>query len=215
MLATVAPIRVGAPVTYLRIMIMMSARRPWWMEIALTRKRMLQPALLQPTPPPPRSLHAASRSHVSLGPTSVALPSPSLTLAPCNTAGRFTWPEELADSLPHEPPTNDLERVESLQYGERLTAAEKDFLMSLLHDNRDVFAWQRCELGCTPLVTHEIDTGDAKPIASQAYRHSFREQQLEQQEVDKLLADGLIEPSDSPWSSPIVLVIYKNIYIYI
>jgi transposase InsO family protein len=114
--------------------------------------------------------------------------------------------EELAENAPHELPSEEVEKITNLKYGKSLSAEEKNFLEGLLWDNRDVFAWSRSELGLTHLVTHEIDTGDAKPIASRPYRHSFHEQQIEQEEVEKLLKEGLIEPCYGPWCSPTVLV---------
>ncbi|GAB4822872.1 hypothetical protein N2152v2_009918 [Parachlorella kessleri] len=131
-------------------------------------------------------------------------PAPDLSSLQPSPEAYLALHEELADNIPHEPPSTGLEQVTSLQYGENLTAAEKDFLMSLMYDNRDIFAWQRSELGLTPLVAHDIDTGDAKPIASRPYRHSFHEQQLEEQEAafeelrDRLVSAPILARPDLP-----------------
>ncbi|KXZ42389.1 hypothetical protein GPECTOR_153g62 [Gonium pectorale] len=55
-----------------------------------------------------------------------------------------------------------------------------------------------------------IDTGDASPIAQQPYRLSRVEKAAVDAEMAKMLADGIIEPSSSPWVSPVVVVPKKD-----
>jgi hypothetical protein len=62
----------------------------------------------------------------------------------------------------------------------------------------------------TRLVTHEIDVQGHNPIHSAPYRTSPVERDVIQKELDKMLTDKLIEPSRSPWSSPIVLIRKKD-----
>ncbi|KAL7832305.1 hypothetical protein AOLI_G00298530 [Acnodon oligacanthus] len=66
------------------------------------------------------------------------------------------------------------------------------------------------DYGPTDLTHHAIDTSDAKPIKLQPYRTSPATQVLLQQEVDKLLEQGIIEESHSPWSAPVVVVRKKD-----
>lgn len=65
------------------------------------------------------------------------------------------------------------------------------------------------KLGCTTLVEHEIKT-DAKPIKQRYYPVSPVMQGHINRELDKLLEEGIIEKSTSPWSSPILLVKKKD-----
>lgn len=60
-------------------------------------------------------------------------------------------------------------------------------------------------LGCTDLVKHEILTS-ASPIKQRHYPVSPIVQQQINSELDKMLAEGIVEPSRSPWSSPVILV---------
>jgi hypothetical protein len=53
---------------------------------------------------------------------------------------------------------------------------------------------------------HVIDTGDARPIASRDYRRSELENRQIQEEVEKMLEMKVIEPSNSDWCSPVVLI---------
>ena len=67
------------------------------------------------------------------------------------------------------------------------------------------------ELQPTKLLPHTIPlVGDIKPIKQRGYRLSKVQAQALKQEITKLIENGLIEPSNSPWSSPVVLVLKKN-----
>eukprot|EP00731_Ephydatia_muelleri_P020755 Em0013g482a len=94
--------------------------------------------------------------------------------------------------------------------GNHVSSAEKEKLYYLLLEYSDVFSLSNDGLGRTSLSKHRINTGDSLPVHIPPRRipHAHRE------EVRKLLQDmlakGVIQPSDSPWSSPIVLVTKKD-----
>ncbi|GFU84544.1 transposon Ty3-I Gag-Pol polyprotein [Trichonephila clavipes] len=48
-------------------------------------------------------------------------------------------------------------------------------------------------------------TGDHAPINQRAYRVSPTERRIIHEEVQKMLDEGIVQPSESPWSSPVVL----------
>ena len=85
----------------------------------------------------------------------------------------------------------------------------QDFETFLL-ENHDVFALSDDELGCTDVVQHHIDTGDIPPIHQQPYRTPFSQRE----KIAELIADmeqrGIVQPSSSPWASPVVLVPKKD-----
>ena len=85
---------------------------------------------------------------------------------------------------------------------------EKDSVLvkEMLCKYQDVFSKDDKDLGRTSLVQHHIETGDAKPI-KQAPRRlpPYHRREVERQVLD-LLERGLIEPSDSAWASPVVMV---------
>lgn len=64
-------------------------------------------------------------------------------------------------------------------------------------------------IGCTNLVEHVIVT-DSEPIKQRYYNINPHMQKLVNVELDKLLEQGIVEPSSSPWSSPILLVPKKD-----
>lgn len=65
-------------------------------------------------------------------------------------------------------------------------------------------------LACAKGVTHVIDTGDAVPIKQRYYPVSPYLQEVMNEELDKMLELGVVEPSHSPWSSPVVLIKKKD-----
>ncbi|GFX90733.1 retrovirus-related Pol polyprotein from transposon 297 [Trichonephila clavipes] len=59
-------------------------------------------------------------------------------------------------------------------------------------------------------VKHRIFTGDHAPINQRAYRVSPTERRIIHEEVQKMLDEGIVQPFESPWSSPVVLVRKKD-----
>lgn len=79
-------------------------------------------------------------------------------------------------------------------------------LKSVLIQYSDVFIEPDGSLGRTDLVKHSINTGDARPIKLPPRRLPIHQKKIAEQEIDKMLIEDVIEPSNSPWAAPIVLV---------
>jgi hypothetical protein len=62
----------------------------------------------------------------------------------------------------------------------------------------------------TPLAQHEIRLLHPEPVTQRYRPRNPFMQGIIDEEVDKMLAEAVIEPSDSPWSSPIVLAKKKD-----
>lgn len=91
-----------------------------------------------------------------------------------------------------------------------LPSEQRTALRHLLSSYRDIFDLDDRPLGQTSVVTHRINTGDASPIHRRPYRVSATERAIIQKEVDKMMDKDIIEPSSSPWASPVVLVKKKD-----
>ena len=64
--------------------------------------------------------------------------------------------------------------------------------------------------GHTDAVEHTIDTGDTPPIQCAPRHMSLQKIKQEESCIEEMLSGGQIEPSDSPWSAPVVLVTKKD-----
>ena len=106
-------------------------------------------------------------------------------------------------------PTELREKLDSRMSLE-LTGEEKSKLSDLLFSHRNCFADSKRDLGHCDVLKHEIITGDVKPIHQKPYPSAFKQRELLQTQVAEMLKDGVIEPSCSPWSSPVILVKKKD-----
>ena len=87
-----------------------------------------------------------------------------------------------------------------------LSEESKKRVREYVLDQGDLFALDDTELGCTHLVTHEIETGDSPPIKQHARREPYSQRAKITLLIKEMLDRGVIVPSSSPWASPIVLV---------
>ena len=60
-------------------------------------------------------------------------------------------------------------------------------------------------LGCTPFLKHTIET-DGPPLRRPYRRQNPAVRREEMAQVQQMLSNGVIRPSNSPWASPIVMV---------
>ncbi|UYV60444.1 hypothetical protein LAZ67_1001171, partial [Cordylochernes scorpioides] len=89
------------------------------------------------------------------------------------------------------------------QINENLSPKEQKELKQVLGRYGDLFS---SRLGRTNLAKHRIDTEDAKPIKHKPYRVSAKERDIIKEQIDEMLTEGIIRPSSSPWSFPVILV---------
>ena len=89
--------------------------------------------------------------------------------------------------------------------GSNISHAQQQELLDLLNEYRDIFVTESGALGKTLLVKHSIVT-QGSPIRQPLRRMPVATKGVVQDEVRKMLDRGVIRPSNSPWSSPIVLV---------
>ncbi len=56
------------------------------------------------------------------------------------------------------------------------------------------------------MLTHDIDVGESHPVKQHPYRVNPMKRDIMRSEVEYMLQHGLAVPSQSPWSSPCLLV---------
>lgn len=93
-------------------------------------------------------------------------------------------------------------RINVIQTVEHLKPGEKKELEKFIEG---VFRDMPEGIGCTNVVEHEIRT-TSPPIKQRHYPLSPVLQKQVNQELEQMLKEDIIEPSSSPWASPIVLV---------
>ena len=87
--------------------------------------------------------------------------------------------------------------------------SEKTELLGLLTKFSDLFAPRGGPVGQTAMVKHAILT-EGPPIRQQVRRVPEALKSVVDSEVTKMLKQGVVKPSNSPWSSPIVMVRKKD-----
>ena len=91
-----------------------------------------------------------------------------------------------------------------------LSKTEKTAVRCLLQRNKEAFKFKDSPLGRTEMVKHDIVTTTQQPIKQRARRFPIHQREEGQRLVDEMLRQGVIEPSTSPWASPVVLVKKKS-----
>ena len=77
----------------------------------------------------------------------------------------------------------------------------------LCNEFKDIFSVDSGDIGKTPLIEMEIDTGDSPPITQKPYTLPLKHARVgTKRELDILEKAGVIVRSVSPWASPIVIV---------
>ncbi|GFU93878.1 hypothetical protein TNCV_1661021 [Trichonephila clavipes] len=109
----------------------------------------------------------------------------------------------LLSNSPQQLTPDLLENVE-------LSPEQKSSAEKTVQEFEDVFSRNSSDIGHTTVTQHRIDTADHPPIKQHPRRLPF----AKQEEVGTLLREmqenDIIEPSSSPWASPIVLVRKKD-----
>ena len=93
--------------------------------------------------------------------------------------------------------------------GAELSAGERDIFYDLLLTYSDVMASSTADLGRTDRLRHHIDTGDSPPVRQPVRRISPHRREVKEL-LNQMLERGVVEPSSSPWASPVVLVQKKD-----
>ena len=82
----------------------------------------------------------------------------------------------------------------------------KEKVMELLKGYEHMFAPTDLDLGKTDLMVFEIKTKTEEPVKSKAYRCPWVQRKLIEDHIKAMLDADIIEPSCSPYASPVLLV---------
>lgn len=56
------------------------------------------------------------------------------------------------------------------------------------------------------VICHDIDVGNSPPVKQHTYWVNYQKHEIMREEVRYLLQHGFVQPSQSPWTSPCLLV---------
>ena len=93
---------------------------------------------------------------------------------------------------------NDLDR-----YLAHVNYQEQQQLKDLLRSYPQVFT---DTLGCTNVLTHDLELLDPTPVRQRPYRTSPAKAKIIREEVEYLVNQGLAVPAEGEWASPVLLV---------
>ncbi|CAM4532736.1 unnamed protein product [Lepidochelys kempii] len=96
---------------------------------------------------------------------------------------------------------------DTIPLSDQLTPAQQAEVRGVLHPYRQLFSNQP---GHTNLTVHRVQTGSHPPIRCSPFRVPGKTAQDLEREVRDMLDLGVIQPSASPWASPVVLVPKKD-----
>lgn len=103
---------------------------------------------------------------------------------------------------PQEAETNLLHKIRT----QHMNSEERQAIHKLISKFSHLFHDNNSQLTFTNKVKHEIKTSDEIPVHTKTYRFPFCHKQEVNSQINKMLEDGIIRHSQSPWSSPIWIV---------
>jgi hypothetical protein len=83
-------------------------------------------------------------------------------------------------------------------------------LARMLNEFDEILAFNPNKIGTCSIIQHKIDTGDSVPIHQNPYIYAAPLREEISRQVNELIELGIVVPSKSPWSSPVVLVDKKD-----
>ena len=92
----------------------------------------------------------------------------------------------------------------------QISARYKEQFRLLCKEFEDIFSKDSTDIGKTPLITMDIDTGNSPPVCQKPYNLPLKHREWVQKELETLEKDGVIVRSISPWASPIIVVPKKT-----
>lgn len=87
-----------------------------------------------------------------------------------------------------------------------MNSEQQEMITQLCKQFPTIFHIENCPLSFSNKVKHNIPTKDDLPVYTKSYRYPHVHKEEVQKQLSKMLKDGIIRPSYSPWSSPLWIV---------
>lgn len=108
--------------------------------------------------------------------------------------------------VPDPKPRANYLNLESMVRTNHLTIEEKSKLFPIINSVKEVFHNPNNKLTCTTNVKCQIRTTDNYPVYQKSYPYPVAYKEEVEKQIEKLLTDGIIRQSRSPWNSPVWIV---------
>lgn len=89
---------------------------------------------------------------------------------------------------------------------DHLNSEEKELITETCLEFSDIFYLDGDSLTFTNEIKHKIELSNPKPIVTKSYRYPHVHKEEVKSQVSKMLQQGIIQPSTSPFSSPVWVV---------
>ena len=97
-----------------------------------------------------------------------------------------------------------------LHENNELTDKQRSQLDTLIRKYAHVFMLPGAPFKGVDHVRHEIDTGESQPQYTPPYPKSPTQLKIIKEEIQKIIEQDILEPSNSPWGAPCLLVKNKS-----
>uniref|UniRef100_A0AAG5DCG3 RNA-directed DNA polymerase n=1 Tax=Anopheles atroparvus TaxID=41427 RepID=A0AAG5DCG3_ANOAO len=102
---------------------------------------------------------------------------------------------------------NDIKQIIRTKH---LSNYEIGELLPVIHSNQGVLLRNNEKLTASNIIKHKIITKDEEPTYTKSYRYPHNLKKDVEEQIKELLENGIISPSNSPYSSPIWVVPKKQ-----
>lgn len=92
-----------------------------------------------------------------------------------------------------------------------MNTEEKESILEICKTFNDIFHLDGDKLTCTDAIKHSIPLKSSKPIFVKPYRLPEQQKNEINKQIQQMLDDDIIEPSHSPFNSPILIVPRKSL----
>ena len=107
--------------------------------------------------------------------------------------------------------THEKQDKHAYKLRKKLSITEKAEIKRLMTQYEDILAVDFSELKLKPpKYFHDIDTGDTRLIKQAPYRMTHEKAKWVHEEQNRMHDAGIIEPSNSPWASPSIIISKKD-----
>lgn len=147
-----------------------------------------------------------NKSFISIVNTSiekVTIPIPQLIIEPIPTSAYIY---KLASDKVNNCVNNRLNILKQNLRLDHLNDEEKTSISNICNEFNDIFHLPTDLLTRTTAASHEIQTSDNIPIQTKIYRYPQIHKDEVNDQINKMLKQGIIKPSISPWCSPLWVV---------